>query len=331
MNRILMAGSKASLALASAAMLLTAAPSFAQQDWPNKPVRIISAGGPGGTVDQFIRIFAEPLQKKYGQPFLADYRPGGGGRIATEAMAKAPPDGYLLGAVAGAGNVVVPLLVKSVPYHPVNDFRFIARFITLPNYIYAGKGTPFQNVKEMIAWGKANPGKINYGSLGIGSTTHLTAVAFENATGISMTHVPYATVSRLMEATMGNFVHVAFDNVGPASIGQVRSGAVRGIAVTGKGRWPALPDVPSVEESGVPNFDFSTWYGFAGPAAMPAAIAERLSADIRDIMRQPDIQEKMRQAGGEPAYLSPEETKRFVEAEIAKWAPVAKAANVSLD
>ena len=115
MNKILMAGSKAGLALASAAMLSMAAPSFAQQDWPNKPVRIISAGGPGGTVDQFIRIFAEPLQKKYGQPFLADYRPGGGGRIATEAMAKAPPDGYLLGAVAGAGNVVVPLLVKSVP------------------------------------------------------------------------------------------------------------------------------------------------------------------------------------------------------------------------
>lgn len=319
------------IAFAGAAMLSLAASSFAQQDWPNKPVRIIGAGAAGGTVDLFIRIFGEPLQKKYGQPFIADNRPGGGGRIATEAIAKAPPDGYLLGTVGGAQTVVGPLLVKTVPFHPVNDFRFIARFVTLPNILYAGKGAPFHSVKDMIAWGKANPGKINYGTLGIGTTTHLTAVAFERATGISMTHIPYPSANRLVEAALGNVIHVAFDNVGPGSIGQVRSGAVTGIAVTGKGRWPALPDLPSVEESGVPNFDFSTWYAFAGPAGMPPAIADKFAADIRDIMRMPDIQEKLRQAGGEPSYLGSDDLKKFVESEIAKWAPVVKSANVSLD
>ena len=136
------------IAFAGAAMLSLAASSFAQQDWPNKPVRIIGAGAAGGTVDLFIRIFGEPLQKKYGQPFIADNRPGGGGRIATEAIAKAPPDGYLLGTVGGAQTVVGPLLVKTVPFHPVNDFRFIARFVTLPNILYAGKGAPFHSVKS---------------------------------------------------------------------------------------------------------------------------------------------------------------------------------------
>lgn len=201
--------------------------------------------------------------------------------------------------------------------------------MTLPNIIYVGKGTPFRSIKEMITWAKANPGKINYGSLGGGTTTHLTAAAFERATGISMTHIPYPSAKRLVEAALGAVIHVAFDNVGPGSIGQVRSGAVQGLAVTGKGRWPALPDLPSVEESGVPNFDFSTWYAFAGPAGLPTAIVDKFAADIRDIMRMPDVQEKLRMAGGEPSYLGPDELKKYVEAEIVKWTPVVKAAGIS--
>jgi tripartite-type tricarboxylate transporter receptor subunit TctC len=313
----------------AAACLLAAglaAPAFAQ-DYPTQPIRMIVPFGPGGGSDIVTRIIAQRMQEKLGQPVVIENKPGAGGTLGNELVARAAPDGYTM-AIMTAGQIIQAVLNKGVRYDTRTAFDPIAQVATAGLIIVTRPDYPANNAKDLIVAAKANPGKIVFASPGFGATQHMAAELFKQVGDVNMLHVPFRTSPEAISATLGKQVDVLFDTVS-AVLGQVQGGQLKALAVTGKDRFPAVPNVPTAIESGVlPGYDVTTWYGFFGPRGMPPAVVAKLNKTIVDIIAEPDVRERLIKAGVVVQGSTPEQFGKFMSDELTKWDTVRQKAGI---
>jgi tripartite-type tricarboxylate transporter receptor subunit TctC len=313
-----------------AAVALGLAPVAAQaaEDYPTKPVKWVVPYTPGGTTDILARIIAQSLSERLGQQFIIDNRPGAGNNIGTEVVANAPPDGYTL-LLVNPANGINATLYKRLPFNFLRDIAPVAGITRTPNVMEVTPTFPAKNVAEFIAYGKANPGKINMASSGNGTSVHLSGELFMAMTGIKMTHVPYRGSAPAITDIIAGTCDVLFDNL-PASIEFIRSGKMRALAVTTDGRSPALPDVPTVGDT-VPGYEASAWFGMGAPKGTPAAIIEKINKSVNEALADPKIVAKLAELGGVPLAGTPEDFGKVMASETEKWSKAVKFAGISID
>jgi tripartite-type tricarboxylate transporter receptor subunit TctC len=299
------------------------------QDYPRKPVRMIIPYPPGGPTDILGRIVAQNLTEKLGQQVVVENKPGASGMIGADLVAKAPPDGYTLLANASI-HVINPSLYKNPTYDAIKDFTPVSLIADVPLVLVVAPELPVKSVKDLIALAKSSSGKLNFASSGNAAAPHLAGEAFKIATGVDMQHVPYKGSGPALTDLMGGQVQLMFDSL-PSSISHVKSGKLRAIAVTTGKRSSALPNVPTIAESGVPGFDISTWYGVWAPAGTPKEIVGKLSGEIAKIFKMPDVRERLAGLGAEPVGNSPDEFAAYCRSELAKWAKIVKASGATVD
>jgi tripartite-type tricarboxylate transporter receptor subunit TctC len=286
---------------------------------------------PGGPVDISARLLAPKLQQALGQPFLVENKPGAGGNIGADFVAKSAPDGYTLGMGAIATHAINPALMANVPYDPIRDFRHLALVVQVPNVLVVNPELPARSVKELIALAKAQPGKLDFASGSTGSTGHLAGELFKQMTGTFMVHIPYKGAPPAVADLLAGRVHLMFDNLASA-LPNVRAGKLRALAVTTLRRSSALPDLPTLDESGLKGFDMTTWWGLMGPAKLPPEVVQRLSAEILKAMDSADVKERLRAMGMEGSPVrTPEQFTAFVEAEAKLYARLVKVSGAKPD
>ena len=288
------------------------------QPYPNHPIRMIVPYAAGGSVDLFGRAVADKLGTLLGQPVVADNRPGATGTIAHQSVATAPPDGYTIGVSGTSPLVLAPHQIKALPYDPAKEFAYLACPGTTPFVIDVHPSLPVKTVAELVAYAKANPGKLNFGSAGIGNSAHLSAELFKRVTGTDMVHVPYKGSSLAMQDLIAGNIQVLFDPV-QTTIPHIKSGKVRPLAVTSKTRFPDLPDLPTVAESGYPDYEFVVWYAFVAPAATPAPIVAKLNAEINNVVKDPAFKQRFASLGADLTPSKPDECAAFVRRELVAW------------
>jgi len=315
--------------LCAAALFCIAGPAFAQA-YPSKPVKIIVPFTAGSATDIIARVMADYLGKSMGQPFVVENKPGAGGIVGTEQAKIAPPDGYTLVAAGSGPFGINPGVYSKLPYDPVKDFELIGNVVLTPQALVVGAQTPYRNVKEFVAAAKAKPGEIAYASLGNGSTSHLTMEAFQSAAGIKLNHIPFKGSSDAQTQIIGGSVPVMSDTV-PGVLAQVKAGKLRAIGVAIPKRSPYLPDVPTIAEQGYPGFESVGWIGLAAPAKTPAPILDRLNAEIRKMLQDPAVKERLDQLAFTPVGDTRAEFHTWVRNEIAKWSKVAKDSGAKAD
>ena len=300
------------------------------QAYPSKPIRFVVPYPAGGPLDTVARLLAQRVSEGVGQPVVVDNKPGAGGNIGADIVAKSPADGYtiLMGAVAT--HAINPTLYASIPYDAMRDFAPITQVASTPNVLVVNSSIPATSVREFIAHAKANPGKLNFGSGSTGSAGHLAGELFKAMAGVEMTHVPYKGAAPAMTDLIGGNIQLMFDNLA-SSLAQVRAGKIRALAVTTARRSPLAPELPTVAESGLPGFDISTWFGVFAPAGTPREALERLHAQFTRALAAPDVREKMLNLGAEPVGSKPEEFAAYIRAEAEKYARVIKASGATVD
>jgi tripartite-type tricarboxylate transporter receptor subunit TctC len=301
--------------------LALAATSVLAQQYPSKPLRMVVTYPTGGAPDILARIFSE--KSALGQAVVVDNKPGAGGNIGAEIVAKAPNDGYTL--VMGTVNThsINGALYAKMPYDMVRDFAPVSLIASTPNLLVVNNNLPVKNVQELIAYARANPDKLAFGSPGIGSSIHISGELMKTMTGISMTHVPYKGRQFAIPDLLGGQIQLMFDNM-PSSLPLAREGKLRALGQTGPKRSPAAPDVPTIAEQGVPGFEVTSWFAIFAPAGTTKDIIARLNAEAQRLYRLPDVQEKLKTLGLDAVLSSPEELGRVQLAEVAKWARVVK-------
>ena len=305
------------LAAVSASFIACAA---LAQPYPSRPVRVVVPFAPGGPNDIIVRLLTPKLGETLGQAFVVENRAGAGGNIGTDYVAKSVADGYTLLSV-GPGSLIINPLIGKVGYDTERDFAPITLMARAPNALVAHPSLPARSVAELIALARSKPGAINYASGGNGSTPHLAAALFASMAGVELTHVPYKGTAPATADLVGGQVQIAFLGI-PAVLPYAKSGRLRVLAVTGRRRSPELPDVPTVDESGVPGYEVSPWYGLLAPAATPGAIVERLALEATRIVRAPETREKLALAGAEAAGSTPEEFAAVIRADTATWSRI---------
>jgi len=315
--------------LAAAVLMVAAGPAFAQA-YPNKPVKIIVAFTAGSATDIAMRVVAEQLTRSMGQPFVVENKPGAGGSVGTEQAKNAPPDGYTLVAAGSGPFGINPAIYKSLPYDPVKDFELITNIVLTPQSLVVGPQTPYRNAKEFIAAAKAKPGEIAYASLGNGTTSHLTMEAFQSAAGIKLNHIPFKGSSDAQTQIIGGSVPVMFDTV-PGVLAQVQAGKLRALGVAIPKRSPYLPDVPTLAEQGFAGFESVGWIGLGAPAKTPAAVLDRLNAEVKKMLQDPAVKARFEQLAFTPVGDSRAEFTAFVKSEIAKWSKIARDSGAKAD
>lgn len=289
------------------------------QSYPTRPVRVVIPFSPGGAADVPGRVLTQRLSEGLGQQVVVDNRPGVGSAIGAEHVAKSPPDGYTLLMISNT-HFVTAALHKKLAYDALNDYSPVTQVTSAPNVIVVHPSLPVKTVKELIALAKAQPGKIDYASSGNGSTQHLTGALFSKMAGIEMTHIPYRGSGPVTADLLGGQVMVAFPGIA-GMLPHIKSGKLRVLAVTGAKRSPELPNVPTVAEAGVKGYEMTAWFGIAGPKGMPRDIVVKLHGELLRILKNPDFQQAMRNAGQEVAWQeTPERFGEFMRAESAKWA-----------
>jgi tripartite-type tricarboxylate transporter receptor subunit TctC len=313
------------VAAAALALLALTAPGAAQ-DWPQRSIRLIVGFGAGGGTDIISRIVAQPLQEKLGQPVVVENRPGAGGTIGAEAVARADKDGYTLGMMTN-GHIIAAVLAKSLRYDTLTAFEPVSLTAMASLIIVTRPDFQAGSVKDLIAAAKANPGKVTYASPGFGGTQHFTGELFRQMAGVNMLHVPFRTSPEAISAVLGKQVDVLFDTVS-AVLGQVQSGDLKPIAVTGKDRFPAVPNVPSVAESGLPGYDVTTWYGLIAPAGTPAPIVAKLNKAFNEVLADPGVRERLTKAGVLAQGSTPEAFAGHMKSEFARWDKVREQAGI---
>jgi tripartite-type tricarboxylate transporter receptor subunit TctC len=306
--------------------LLVITHSASAQTWPSKPVKLIVGFGPGGVADITARVVAQRLSQDLGQQFVVDNRPSAGGIVAADAVAKAEPDGYTL-LLMSNGNAVSASLFKSLPYDTVADFAPVSTLGFFDVAVVTTPDTRIDSLRGLIARAKANPGKLNIGTINVGSTQHLSAELFKSMAGVDAETVPYKGSPAVIAALRGKDVEIAFEMLAPI-IPQAQSGAVRVLAVTSDRRSPLLPDVPTVAESGVPGYQASSWNAIAAPARTPRAIVDRLNQAIGAALASAEVKSRLEAAGVTARGSTPEEMRQLVIADIAKWRRVIELAKV---
>jgi len=309
--------------------LALAAGALHAQDYPARAVHVVVPYPAGGPNDIIVRLVGQKLAESLGQPFVVENRPGAGGNIGTDFVAKSAPDGYTLLSV-GPGALIINPLIGKVPYNTMRDFAPVTVMAVAPNALVAHPSFEADSVQALIALAKREPGKINYASGGTGSTPHLAAALFAVMAKVELTHVPYKGTAPATSDLIGGQVQIAFLGI-PTVLPHVRSGKLRALATTGKRRSPELPGVPTVDEAGVPGYELSPWYGLLAPAGTPRAVVVRLAAETTRIVRAPEMREKLVAQGAEPAGGTPEECTETLRADIATWTRVVKEAGIRGD
>jgi tripartite-type tricarboxylate transporter receptor subunit TctC len=312
---------------------LLAAPALqqarAQPAWPAKPIRIIAPFAPGGGPDILARLFAQEMGASFGNAYVEN-KGGAGGNLGADAVAKAAPDGYTLLLTTTATQSINPALYASMPYDALKDFTPIAMVATTPLMLAAGAQFPARSPREMIALAKAQPGKLSFGSSGIGTMQHMVGVLVEDQAGIDMVHVPYKGSSQIMPDLIAGRVSVMYNSVA-AFAPFVKDGRLKALAVTSPKRLPAWPDVPTLAEAGLPNFEASAWYAVYGPANLPRDIVARLNRELMRIVDLPASKEKYAALGLEPAKSTPEELAAITRQDLAKWSRIIKDHNIKAE
>ncbi|MGC2520321.1 MAG: tripartite tricarboxylate transporter substrate binding protein [Burkholderiales bacterium] len=316
---------KSFMRIVAVALAASAIQAFAQ-GYPNKPVRVIITFPPGSATDIVGRVVTQKLSELWGQPVLAENRGGAGGSIGTAVVAKAAPDGYML-LINSSAHAVNPAIYAKLPYDTLKDFVDIAPLAGQPNVLVDNPGSSIKSVAELIAQAKANPGKINFASAGVGSGTHLNLEKFKLATGIDVTHIPYKGTQEVVTDLLGGRVDYYFAPIS-AVMSHIRDGKLRPLAVSSAQRSSQLPEVPTVAEAGVPGFEFTLWFGLWGPAGLPADIVDRISKDVHRALASADVRERLAKLGNDPMSMTPAEFSRFVRREIDDYAKVIKAAGI---
>jgi len=296
--------------------------------YPDRPVHIIVGYPPGGSTDISARLFGQWLSDKLGQQFIIDNKPGAGNNIGTELAAKATPDGYTL-FLANPANTINASLYKNLKFNFLNDFAPVAGFIRIPNVMEVNPSVPAKTVAEFIAYVKANPDKVNIASSGNGTSIHLSGELFKMMTGLKMTHVPYKGSAPMLTDLLGGQVQVTFDNL-PSSIGHIKAGTLRALAVTTATRSPELPNVPTVGET-VPGYEASAFFGLVAPKGTPPEVIDVLNKQVNAALNDPGMQKKLADIGGTPIPGSPAEFGKLLADETAKWEKVVRAANLSIE
>jgi tripartite-type tricarboxylate transporter receptor subunit TctC len=315
--------------LAALVISLALSSSTFAQSWPTKPIRMIVPYTPGGYTDFMARAVGQKLSEALGQPIIFENKPGANAIIGTDVVAKAPPDGYTIGAVIAAHAVNATLNPK-LPYDTLKDFSYVSLMSVAPLLMIAHPSLPASNMKELIALAKAKPGELNFASSGVGAAAHLTMEMFKSRTGITMQHVPYKGTAGALQDTVGGRINVMFDVVGPL-MPQVRSGNVKALAVTAKDRIPAAAEVPTMAEQGVPDFISGTWAGIIAPAGTPKEIVDRIAAEAKKALADPAMRDKLAEQGIVAVGNTPDEFRAFVAADVARWATVIKDAGIKTE
>jgi tripartite-type tricarboxylate transporter receptor subunit TctC len=316
------------------AATLACAPLGAQPAWPAKPVRFVVPYPPGGPLDQVARVLAEKVREPLGQPVIVENRPGAGGNIGADNVAKSAPDGYSLVMGAVATHAINPYLFAKMPYDANRDFAPVIRVAVVPNVLVmnpeAASKLGITDVRSLVAYARAHPGRLNYASGGNGSAGHLAGELFKATARISMVHIPYAGAAPAQLGLLGGQTDLMFDNLASAAP-QIRAGKLKAFAVTTGARSGFLPELPTVAEAGLPGFDISTWFGVFAPAGTPAPVVERLHAEFARALAAPDIRERLARMGADPAPLTPGEFAAFVKLEQAKYEKVVRASGARVD
>ncbi len=310
------------LHLASGAVALPALSRIASaQTYPTRPVRLVVGFAAGQAIDILARLIAQSLSERFGQQFIVENRPGGGGNIATEAVVRAPPDGYTLLAV-GSNNMINATLYEKLNFDFIRDIALVASIYRVPQVMEVNPSFPAKTLPELIAYAKANPGKINFASAGNGSVAHVTAELFKMMAGVNMQHVPYRGAAPALTDLLGGQVHLMFDNM-PSSIEHIRAGRLRPLAVTATARLEGLPDVPTVADF-LPGFETSAWAGIGAPKNTPAEIIDQLNRETNAALADPKLKARVADLGGMVFPLSPAEYEKRVAEETEKWGKVVK-------
>jgi tripartite-type tricarboxylate transporter receptor subunit TctC len=319
----------------SAALLLSCAmllfPAIVEaQPYPNKTIRLVVPFPPGGSLDVVARAIGQKLSEAWGQPVVIDNRPGAGGNIGAEVVAKSVPDGYTILEGALSTHAVNVSLYSKMPYDPIRDFAPITLVAVTPNVLVLKPSMPASSVGELIAYAKANPGKLSFGSGSNGSAGHLAGELFKTEAGVDMLHVPYKGGAPALQALLAGDTQLMFDNLAN-SMQQVRAGKLKAIAVTTAKRSVLVPDLPTLAESGLPGFDIYTWWGFLAPAGTPNEIIAKWNAEVSRILNTPEMRAFFAQQGAEPAPTTPEQFATLIRSEIPKYAKIIKDSGAKVD
>ena len=307
---------------------VNALPAQAQQ-YPAKPIRLIVPFVAGGSADVLSRVLAQRLNQQYGQQVVVENRPGSGGHVGAEAAARAAPDGYTI--VFGTIGIHAAYTIYSkLNYDPSRDLQPVSMYADVPNILVVHPSVPVKNVKEFIALAKSNPGRLNFGTAGSGSSTHMAGEWFKLYTGVNLTHVPYKGSAQAMQDLLGGQIELMFENL-PTAIAQVRAGKIRSLGMTSRERSPSMPEVPTLAETGVPGFEATAWFTIAAPAKVPADIIRKLNADMNAFLKAPEMQQRWIDMGVVPLGGSPADAEKFFVVEREKWGKVIKAAGIRGD
>jgi tripartite-type tricarboxylate transporter receptor subunit TctC len=316
-------------AVPAAALLLAGAPDVFAQQYPSKPIRLVVGFAAGGPSDVAARTIGQKLTEKWGQQVIVDIRPGAGGNIATEIVAKAPPDGYTLLEPAFA-HAVNPSLYTKLPFDAVKDFAPILLFASIANLLVVHPSIPAHSVKELIAFAKARPNQLTCGSAGNGTASHLALELLNLMGGVKITHIPYKGLAPGHTELMGGQLSMMFDGI-VTGLPAVKAGRLRALGVTTLKRWQGAPDIPTMNEVGLAGFEVNSWFGLLAPAGTPREIVLRLNSEVARALREPDARERFYSIGAEPMDNTPEEFAAYINAEMAKWGKVVKTAGLRAD
>ena len=300
------------------------------QAFPSKPVRIVVGFPAGGPLDQHARLLSDKLQTVLGQPVVMDYKAGAGGTVGAQEVMRAPPDGHTI-MLANTGVMVInPALYSRLPYATLKDFVPVARTAMQPLALLVNPSVPAKNLQEFMAYAKSRPGQVNFGSAGNGGISHLVPEMFKTATGLFMVHIPYRGSAPAFTDLMGGQVQFMAESI-PQAASYHKQGKVRALVVTSKERNPALPEVPTVIESGIKGFEVVGFYGFLAPAGTPKGVVNKLSEAFGQVLQMPDVRNRMVSQGADPAFLGADDFARFLAAEMPRWADAVKKSGAKLD
>lgn len=319
---------KPALLASAIALLGSHAAMAASTDFPQRTITLIASAAPGGTTDLAARLIAEPLSKALGQTVVVENRPGGSGGIAAQAVSRAKPDGYTLLLQYSGFHVITPAVVKNLNWDPVKDFAPIANILSAPQVVVVNASLPIKSLKELAAYAKANPNKLNYASSGNGSLQQVATELFKMQAGVDITHIPYKGTGPALTDLLGGAVDMTITTP-PPLMGHIQSGKLRALAVTDKNRVGSLKDVPSAPEAGFPDLDVSSWFAMYAPAATPAPVIGKIAAEIEKIMKTDAFRQKAAELGAEAKFMGPRELASYTRSELDRWAAVVKAANIT--
>jgi tripartite-type tricarboxylate transporter receptor subunit TctC len=321
---------KTTIALCALAAVWGAAPAVHAQTYPARPIRIVVHFPAGGPTDLVARLLGQKMSETWGQQVIVDNRPGAGGVVGVEMVVRAPPDGYTLLFATSGSMSITPAVGTKVPYNVFIDLAPISLVVINPQILVLHPSVPVGNVRELIRLAKSKPGQINYGSVGVGSPQHLGGEMLKSMTGIDMVHIPYKGTAPAVTDLLAGQVSLMFNSM-PSVLPQVRAGRLKGIAVSTAKRSAAAPDIPTVAESGVPGFNYATWYGLFAPAATVRDVVARLNAETVRIMQDKTVAQRLMSEGAEPAPGTPDELAKYMRAEYDQWKKTIAAAKLKIE